>query len=232
VFLGAASPSYACGTLWTPPGAGSPGAGSPGASSPAGSSQPSADERLGYVQPDMGRGHTVSLTEKVTYLYCPPASGKHYNAAGVAGPIKARVYGPNEKTVPQNWIHNLEHGGLVLLYKCPGDACSDTGQQALNQVLQTFPQSPICHIPPGNIGPVITRFDDMAFPYAALVWDQVLPLDTLDPERVKAFFLQQAERTNPEAQCAQPTAPPPAIPSPVPSAVPDESGSPASPAAS
>jgi hypothetical protein len=63
----------------------------------------------------MGRGHTTTVTEKVTYVYCPPASGKHYNGQG-AGPIKARLYGPNEKTVPQNWVHNLEHGGLVLLY--------------------------------------------------------------------------------------------------------------------
>jgi hypothetical protein len=79
---------------------------------------------------------------------------------------------------------------------------------------------------------VITRFDDMAFPYAALVWGQVMPLDTFDAERVKAFFLQQAERTNPEPQCPPPS-PTPAVPAPVESAPPASSGSPvASPAAS
>ena len=69
----------------------------------------------GYVQPDMGRRH-VAVGEKVTYTYCPPASGSHYNAAN-AGPIQPRFYGPNDRVLPEGWIHNLEHGAMVILYR-------------------------------------------------------------------------------------------------------------------
>jgi len=181
------------------------------------------------MQDDMGRTH-VAVGTKVTYTFCPPASGKHYNEAGVAGPIPPKLYGPNEKWAPQNWIHNLEHGALVLLYKCPGDACTDAGQATLRSLYASFPNSPICNVPPGGggIGPVFARFDDMQFAYAALVWDEVLPLDTLDTATIEAFWAQQGERTNPEKQCAEPTATPgpTGTPAPTDSAAPTASAAP------
>jgi hypothetical protein len=220
VYLSLSRPVYACTIEWTPP----------ATSSPA----PSTTPRLGYLQDEMGREHVPDGTF-VKYLFCPPASGKHYATAGITGPIVPKLYGPNEKTVPQNWIHNMEHGALVLLYKCPGDgvACTDSGQAALRQLYDSFPPSPICKKPPGTIGPVITRFDDMKFNYAALVWDEVLPLDKLDVELIKAFFLQRAERTNPEPQCAEPSESPGPTPTEGPSATPTDTTTPStSPATS
>ena len=206
VFLSFNQKGYACLSLWTPP-------------SPAPTTAPSATPRIGYFQDDMGHNHTLTIPETVKYTFCPPASGTHYNQAGVAGPIPAKVYGPNEKTVPQNWIHNLEHGALVLLYRCgSGDTCDDAQQAALKAYYSAFPNSPICHFPPGQIGPVFTRFDDMAFPYAALVWDMVLPLDTLDTATINAFWAQNGERTNRERICIYPS------PSPGPTDTPGPTG--------
>jgi hypothetical protein len=155
----------------------------------------------------MGNSHNVSQPQK--YTYCPPASGSHYNQPGVLGPIQARLYGPDDFTQPQGWIHNLEHGALVLLYKCPGGACEAAGQQQLRQFFQAFPNSPVCNIPPGQLSPVIARFDDMAWPYAAIVWDRVLPLQSLDSAAILDFFKAYGERTNSEKQC-QPASPSPA----------------------
>jgi hypothetical protein len=198
LYLRATSPAYACGIEWTAPATPSP--------------APGATPRLGYAQQDMGRDH-VGPGTFVKYLACPPASGNHINLAG-QGPIDARLYGPDAQALPQGWIHNLEHGGLVLLYRCPGDACTDAGQAALQQFWASFPASPVCNVPPHLISPVIARFDDMAYPYAALLWDQVLPLQTLDTDQILAFFAQQGERTNPEKQCLAPSAAPSAAPSP------------------
>ena len=182
---------YVCLSQWTP--------------GPTPTAAPSATPHIGYFQDDLGRTH-VALGTRVRYAFCPPASGLHYNAPGVAGPIEARFYGSSETTIPQNWIHNMEHGGMVLLYRCAsGDTCDDAQQTKLRNFFTTFPNSPICNIPKGGIGPVITRFDDMQFPYAALLWDQILPLDSFNADQVLAFFAQNAERTNPEPQCAQPT---------------------------
>jgi len=52
--------------------------------------------------------------------------------------------------------------------------------------------------------------DDMPYPYAAIVWDMVLPLQTLDENAILAFYKAYGEQFNPEKQCAAPSASPPA----------------------
>jgi hypothetical protein len=212
VFASASRPLYQCTNIWEP--------------APTASPAPDASPAPGYVQDDMGRLHVVP-GEVVKYTYCPPASGNHYFAAGL-GPIPARFYGVNDKTLPEGWIHNLEHGGLVLLYRGNSEGATTEGQRELRAFFDAFPNSPVCNITPGTIqGPVITRFDDMAFPFAALVWGRVLPLQTLDTAAILDFYKIWGERTNPEPQCTPPS----------PGASPGASGSPAaspsgSPAAS
>ena len=193
-FLNATSPAYACSTEWEPAVTPEP--------------APSATPRLGYVQNDMGREH-ISLGAFVRYALCPPASGKHYNAQA-EGPVPAGVYGPDDQATPQGWIHNLEHGGLVVLYRCAsGDSgCSDVGsggaEGALRDDARTA-RSATCR--PAQTA-VIARFDQMKWPYAALLWGQVLPMDAFDAQLIRDFFAQQGERSNPEPLCAKPTATP------------------------
>jgi len=207
-FFNATTPAYACTLQWTAP------------ATPTGSPEPGATARLGYVQDDLGRGHVSPGTE-ITYPLCPPASGQHVNITG-QGPIKPGVFKPSDKTYPQGWIHNLEHGGLVLLYKCSSDACPEYDEAAMKALYAAWPAGPICGTAPGVVGPIIARFDEMAYPYAALLWGQVLPLQTLDTAQVVAFFNQQGERSNPEKACAvpSPTPGPTAAPTTVPTAAP------------
>jgi hypothetical protein len=201
----ATGPAYACANTWVPDPTPPPTAG--------------ATQRLGYVEPQMERTH-VQPGDFVRYAFCPPASGKHINLPGSLGPIPPKVYGPDNRILPQNWIHNLEHGGLVLLYRCEGsNACTDEGQTALRAFFGSFPNSPICNLPSGSLSPVVARFEEMSWPYAALLWGQVLPLETLDTAQILAFFQQQGERSNPEKLCTEPS------PSPAASASPSPSGS-------
>lgn len=190
VFTSAAAPTYACSTVDTV--------------------QAAADGELGQVQPDQGSGH-VNRGDKVTYPVCPPASGKHINNPGF-GPLKPQVYGPEDKSEPNGWIHNLEHGGLVLLYSCEKGACDDAGQAALEAFDGGFPDTAVCGLPAGVVGPVIARFEDMPTKYAALVWNRVLYLDSLDAATVYDFYTRYGERVvdgrfiaPPEPQCAVPT---------------------------
>jgi hypothetical protein len=208
VFTSAAQPAYACSNLFEP--------------APTASPAADASPQPGFVQPDMGNAH-VALGAKVTYTNCPPASGRHYNATG-AGPITPRLYSPTDTLIPQNWVHNLEHGALVLLYRGDSDAATPEGQNALRALYTSFPPSPICGIPAGSgPGPVFARFDDMAYPVAALVWDRVLPLQSVDAAAILQFYSIYAERANPEKQCETPSASPPA--STEPSGSPAASGS-------
>ena len=213
VFLSAAQQNYACSTTWTPDPTPSPAAG--------------ATPNLGYVQPDMGRQH-VPTGSKVTYTYCAPASGSHY--AQPAAPIAARVYGPGDNVIPQGWIHNLEHGALVVLYQGSSTGATPDGQAQLKAFYDAFPASPVCQKPKGEIGPVIARFDQMNTPFQAIVWGRVLPLQTFDQATILAFWNQWGERTNPEKQCAVPSASPATSAAPsgsaAPSAAPSGSAAP------
>lgn len=174
---------------------------------------------LGQVQHDQGSQH-VQNGDKVQYDVCPPASGKHNNQPGY-GPIEAKVYGPNDRALPSGWIHNLEHGGLVVLYSCAkGAPCDSTATAPLQAFYAQLPASPVCKLPPGPapgaVSPVIARFDQMPTKYAALVWDHALYLDTLDTAKIDQFFLRYAERRSadgsliapPEPQCAAPSSSP------------------------
>jgi hypothetical protein len=180
VFIGSTSAAYTCGNIFDP--------------SPTPTVSPGSSTRLGFVEEDMGRSHAVNPPQK--YLYCPPASGNHYNNPGVLGPIVPRVYKPDDKVGPPNWIHNLEHGGMVVLYKGDSPGATPAGQQAFKQFLDSFPTSPICKVPPGQLSPVIARFDDMPHPFAALVWGRVFYLDSWDPSLVLKFYNTEAERVD------------------------------------
>jgi hypothetical protein len=194
----ASAKSYTCSQIWDP--------------TPTASPAPGASAQLGYVQPDMGNSHNVQQPQN--YTYCPPASGTHINSPP-NGPIPGRVYGPDDFAQPPGWIHNLEHGARVVLYKCPGPGCEDAGQATLKTFFRTLPN-------PANCGTVFARFDDMKWPYAAIVWDRVLPLETLDTAKITSFFSTYAGTTNPERSiCPGPS------PSPGPSGSPATSGSPA-----
>jgi hypothetical protein len=217
VVVQANAKAYSCATLTTP--------------APAATPLPNGSPALlGQVQSDMGRTHILP-PESQRYAACPPASGNHYAPPG--GPLTARYYGPDDATIPQGWIHNLEHGGLVVLYSCDQGACDDATQAALQDLFKNFPGSPICNIPRGTVGPVITRFEDMKAPIAALLWGRILFQAKLDTAQILEFFRTQAERKNPEPQCVQPTPTPAATAAPSVSPGASESAGPSvSPAAS
>ncbi len=178
--------------------------------------QTSASGELGQVQPDMGQTH-VGRGDKVVYQVCPPASGKHVNQPPY-GPIPAKFYGPDDTAIPNGWIHNLEHGALVLLYSCDKGACDAASQEQLKALYSGFPNSAICAIPPGTLSPVVARFEQMPTKYAAIVWDRVLYLDELDIAKVYDFFNRYAERVDSDGNWLAPPEPQCNAPSPSPSA--------------
>jgi hypothetical protein len=226
---GATAKAWECASIWEPAATPPP--------------APGASPRYGYVQPDMGANHRVAVPQ--AYAYCPPASGNHYQQP--RAPIEARFYGPDDPVGPPEWIHNLEHGGLVILYRGrEGDpGLTEATQQQLRDLWGAIPASPVCGLRPGQgAGPVIARFDDMVTPFAAAIWNRVLPLDTLDTTALEEFWTVEGEPASvPELPCQRPSPSPgasapaasPAASSPAASASPAASGSPAaggSPAAS
>ena len=141
----ATQPVYACSTLWEPNPTQSPAVG--------------ASPQPGYAQQDTGNEHLGNGTQ-VTYTYCPPASGKHFNGTAT-GPISARVYSPTDAVNPQGWIHNLEHGALVVLYRGDSEGATEAGQAAMRAFFDRYPVSRGCFLYTAD-GKVLKAFPNIA----------------------------------------------------------------------
>lgn len=166
--------SYACDAQLTPP---------PGTS--AGSA---------FTTENLGRTH-VSPGTKIRYGSCPPTSGNHYNAAG-AGPLRPGFYGPTDAAGPGGWVHNLEHGYIVLLYRCERGSCpSDSDLSALRQFAANGPPTQTAAACGFRSKVVVARFDEMGSPFAVLAWDRALLLDSYDASAARNFANEFIERT-------------------------------------
>ena len=109
-------------------------------------------------------------------------------------------------TVPQGWIHNLEHGGLVILYSCDeGRLRRRDASRPSRRSSRPSRRARCARSRRGRSARSITRFDDMKAPIAALLWGRVLFQDKLDTAQILEYFKTQAELKNPEQQCARPS---------------------------
>jgi hypothetical protein len=160
----------------------------PGSSSAPATAAPAATPWLGFVAQDMGQGH-VSESTSVTYAYCPPTSGQHFSSSNA--PLPRRFYGPTDTVRPGNWVHNLEHGYVVLLYQGEPDAAT---LAELRRIMEETPGTQYTTETCGAINKVIAaRFDDMTTPYAAVSWDRAMLLEEFDPEKLQTFAEQWQE---------------------------------------
>lgn len=154
---------------------------------PASSPEPQPTQRLGFTTQDLGKNHVTAGT-KVDYDYCPPASGSHYNVGGRA-PLARQFYPPTTELVPGNWVHNLEHGYVVLLYR--GEPSAEIQQQLQDIMAEAVPtaaSAAAC----GYSKVIAARFDDMTpgIDFAAVAWDRELLLEEFDKEALLTFANQ------------------------------------------
>jgi hypothetical protein len=117
-------------------------------------------------------GVHVEQDSEIEWTNNPPHSGDHY-------PTWA-TWGEHDTPVPRgNWVHNLEHGGIVLLHNCP-EPC-DAELEVLREVLGARPDSRVLMTPdPLLDGP---RF-------AAVSWTWVHEFDSPDLDELLCFIDQ------------------------------------------
>jgi hypothetical protein len=97
------------------------------------------------------------------------------------------LYGPDKSIKPQQWLHNLEHGYVVIAYKgTPDQATLDSIKQVMDTATgDAFAAS--CGQPNRVIA---VRFDNMDTPFAVLAWDRALLLPAWDEEQALTFANQ------------------------------------------
>lgn len=192
LFGGASAAPYECASLLTP---------APDSEGPAPAAGPVASAAptplTGFVTEDLGRGHVASGSS-IEYAFCPPTSGEHWSIAGRA-PLRRDVYGPNDSVSPGNWVHNLEHGYVIIAYQ--GEPEADV-MDGIREVFEQAEQKEIaaqCGIPNKVIA---VPFQDMSEPYAVLAWDRAMLMPEWDTQRALTFANQwQESPQNPEPAC-------------------------------
>lgn len=165
----------------------------PGASpTPEPTPVPSPTARLGFPVSDLGRAHVRDTGQVIDYAYCPPASGQHWSIGGEA-PAPRDFYRPEDTVAPQQWIHNLEHGFVMVLYSCGADGQSCPTEAEFVELRKVYDETPTtdgavaCGVPNKVI---VARFDDMTTKFAYVSWDRELLVDEVDSQQGITFAEQ------------------------------------------
>ena len=135
--------------------------------------------------PNEGWTH-VAEGSTITYAHNPPASGSHY-------PVWLRYREYSVAFARGYWVHNLEHGAVVFLYRPDAPGATVT---ALRDVFRGLPNDPQCGHPRALmlIDPLMSR------PVAVVAADWILEGDTVDAATMREFVSQHRNHA-PENIC-------------------------------
>ena len=134
---------------------------------------------VGQLMPDEGRTHVPAGTQ-VPYKNYPPTSGSHY--AQPDAPVAWQYIGTLQ---PEVFVHNLEHGGIVVLYNCPG-GCDDLVKQLTTYVNSIVPAEPSF----GEYKIVMSPYSQGmgSHKVAVLAWRRIEFLDGYDQAKITEFY--------------------------------------------
>ena len=123
---------------------------------------------------DEGRTH-IEQGVQADYAHFPPSSGLHL-------PVWVEEAGKYTDPIPpEAWVHNLEHGWVVMAFNCP-DGCVDTEDQLLG-LFDVAPDSQYGY-------PKLLIFPNDSLPtrIVALAWGWELDLGEFDLDALLDFY--------------------------------------------
>jgi hypothetical protein len=144
----------------------------------------------------------VPIGAPLTFATMPPVGGDHY-------PLWAdfRAY---ERPIDLGYtVHSLEHGAVVLWYRCVSrEACPGLAGQ-LEAFAATLPQDPLCASFPGLLRRIIVVPEpNLDTVVAASAWGHGAAWGCVDPAKLRAFVDAHYDRAT-ESTCAPGIVPPP-----------------------
>ncbi len=156
---------------------------------PYGNTAPSANAAptIGQAIDEMPHTHVAQPTT-VAYNHDAPTSGCHYSLGSGKAPISPGVY--DKHVDPEYWVHNLEHGYIVVLYNCPAGCASDVA--LLTRWYDGHAADPAL---PSEKKIVVIPWTSMSTRFAVESWDWYLPLATADPTQIEAFYQNHVDQS-------------------------------------
>lgn len=147
----------------------------------------------------LGAGTHVPVGTDLTWESNPPSSGSHY-------PVWA-AFQEFTSPVPRGYyVHDLEHGAVVLLYNCAGLAGGPEGgecgllRDGLRQASASLPDDPLCGAGV-RVRTVITSDPLIPTTVAAAAWGFTYRAECVDLPSLEAFAAAHYARA-PENECA------------------------------
>ncbi|MFO0746555.1 MAG: DUF3105 domain-containing protein [Myxococcota bacterium] len=134
----------------------------------------------------------VAVCSAVTYSSNPPTSGPHY-------PIWAQFKVYSEAVPRGYYVHDLEHGAVVVAYNCPEGCADDVA--ALVAFMAARPADPLCALQTAPNRFVVTPDPLLDTRFAATAWGVALTSDCFDLTALGAF-LDANYGHGPEAFCS------------------------------
>jgi Protein of unknown function (DUF3105) len=143
-----------------------------------------ASEQVGEQQLP-AQGIHIPVGQKGVWTTDPPTSGQHYSGAGVA-PVPWGT--ADQQLTPELWVHNLEHGGVAILYNCPSGCSADTA--AIRSFVALAPQESEFH----EVKLVASPYAVPGHRFALVAWGWRLFLDSWDPVQAEQFYAAHVDR--------------------------------------
>jgi hypothetical protein len=157
---------------------------------------PDASCPVTIENPAVASSPHVDVGTKVDYATNPPSSGPHY-------PIWA-TWGVHATPVPRSYyVHNMEHGGVILQYKCTDAASCASAEAFLKGVMDKLQTDKSC-APPVRVRVVITKDDAIPTPISASAWGWTYVSDCPDAPSL-LDFVQTHYGQGPEDLCGEGT---------------------------
>lgn len=110
----------------------------------------------------------------------PPSSGTHYS--------QWAAFGSYDAPVPWGFlVHALEHGAIVLAYRCEVGADCTEIRETLQAIVDAEPRDALCReeVP---LRYVLAPAPDLEWPIAVLAWGHAYTATCLDRSSIEAFF--------------------------------------------
>lgn len=124
-------------------------------------------------------GNHVQQGTAIAWSTDPPSSGPHYASW-------AKWYRSYAALDRGFWVHNLEHGGLVLLYRCDEGCEEDVA--ALAAAVHALPDDPVCN-PAVRVRAILVS--DPLLPtdrsFVTLAWGYTYTAACVDAEAIATF---------------------------------------------
>ena len=131
-----------------------------------GGGERSVPDGPGVRQEDQGREHVPEGGSHAPYNTNPPTSGWHYD--------RWASWGIKTEPLPSElFIHNMEHGGIILHYNCP-DGCADEVEQ-MEEIVRRTDET------------ILMPNPDIESRFALTAWTWLLTMDEYDDDLARKF---------------------------------------------